>query len=319
MQYFPIFVDAKQLNVLVVGGGEVASRKVDLLLKTPALVTVVSPELTDSLRALLQQEKIMHIDGCYQSNLLQGRQLVFVATANKSLNQEVSEDARQAGVLANVVDSPALCHFITPSIIERAPMTFAISSEGQSPVLVRYWRERLEALIPQNLGQIAAFAGNKRAKIKALLNNVTKRRKFWESFFSSSRSQQPDQLEALYQQRLDTAINEQSQQGELYVIETPAHSDYLSLAALRHMQQSDIAFFEPGVQPVIIDLIRRDADRESISENPIIQILSRINNGQRVSYLSNTALTAHSEMWKTLRQKGVVISYFSSAKEFSSD
>ena len=319
MNYFPIFIDAKKLNVLIVGGGEVASRKVDLILKTPASVTVVAPQLSESLFSLLQAGKINHIDGLYHRDMLQQQQLVFVATSDKSVNEQISLDAHKVGVLANVVDDPQLCHFITPSIIERAPMTFAISSEGQSPVLVRYWRARLETLIPQNLGQIAKFAGVKRAQIKELFNNVTKRRKFWESFFSSSRSQQPTELESLYQQLLNKVDSEESIGGELYVLETPLHPDNLSLSALRHMQQSDVAIFEPTVSPVIIDLIRRDADREAVDGSLIKQILNHLSQGERVCYLSNQSPSEHRQLWQELSEKGFQVNYFSCAKTFSCD
>lgn len=313
MQYFPIFVDGKQLNVLVVGGGEVATRKVELMLKTPATVTVVSPKLSPALKALLQQRKIQYIDGTYDKTLLAARQLVFVATANRELNRQISLDARAAGVLANVVDDPELCHFITPSIVDRSPMVFAISSEGKSPVLVRYWREKLETILPQTLGKIATFAGNKRRQIKQQLDSVTKRRNFWEAFFSSSRAEQPNGLESYYQELIASTDNEQVVEGELYVVETPAQPELLSLAALRHMQKADIAIYDDGVAAAIIELIRRDAERESVSGEPLLQLEALLKEGLRVCYLSSKPLTEQSELWQSLRQRNYPIRSFASA------
>ena len=314
MQYFPIFVDGKQLNVLVVGGGEIATRKVELMLKTPANVTVISPKLSPALQRLAQDNKINYLNGCYDKSLLEHKQLVFVATANGELNQQISVDARAVGVMANVVDSPELCHFITPSIIDRSPMVFAISSEGQSPVLVRYWREKLETLLPQSMGAIARFAGNKRWQIKQLLDNVTKRRNFWESFFSSNRAQQVDKLDGLFDELIEKADNDLAIKGELYVVEAPSDPDLLTLAALRNMQKADIAVFDNKVSPAIIELIRRDADREALSEQPVKQISQLLAQGLRVCYLSSREVSGQSKLWQQLKEQDCHVEFYGGGK-----
>jgi len=297
VQYFPIFVDGEQLSVLVVGGGEVATRKVELMLKTPAQVTVVSPKLTKTIAALAADNRLTHIEGRYNKRLLEGKQLVFVATADNELNQQITHDARAAGVLANVVDSPALCHFITPSIVDRSPMIFAISSEGKSPVLVRYWRERLETLLPQTMGAIATFAGNKRSQIKQLLNSVTKRRNFWELFFSSSRAEQPQHLDALYDELIAQVRDDKPVQGELYVVQGTNTPDNLSLAGLRHMQKADIAVYDRDIAPAIIELVRRDAEREVSQDNVESQIFALINQGLRVCYIASPTQYQQTKTW----------------------
>ena len=313
MQYFPIFVDGEQLNVLVVGGGEVATRKVELILKTPAKVTVVSPQLSSSLKSLNHQGKLNYINSDYDKALLAGKQLVFVATADHEINRQVSLDAHAAGDLANVVDSPELCHFITPSIVDRSPMVFAISSEGKSPVLVRYWREKLETLVPQNMGRIATFAGEKRKQIKQKLDSVTKRRNFWELFFSSSRSEQPQQLESFYQQLIAQSDNQQPVSGELYVVEAPQQPDLLSLAALRHMQKADIAVYDDQISSAVLELIRRDADRELASVDIDTQIESLLKQGLRVCYLSTTPATSQAPLWRKFKAANFSVGYFSAA------
>jgi len=313
VQYFPIFVDGEQLNVLVVGGGEVATRKVELILKTPAKVTVVSPQLSSSLKSLNHQGKLNYINGDYDKALLAGKQLVFVATADHETNRQVSLDARAAGVLANVVDSPELCHFITPSIVDRSPMVFAISSEGKSPVLVRYWREKLETLVPQNMGRIATFAGEKRKQIKQKLDSVTKRRNFWELFFSSSRSEQPQQLESFYQQLIAQSDNQQPVSGELYVVEAPQEPDLLSLAALRHMQKADIAIYDDQINGAVLELIRRDADRESVTADLDTQIEGLLSQGLRVCYLSTAPAASQATLWRKLKAENFSVGYFAAA------
>lgn len=287
MQYFPIFVDGEQLSVLVVGGGEVATRKVELMLKTPANVTVVSPKLSNTIAQLANDNKLTHIDGYYDKSLLEDKQLVFVATENRELNKQITKDARAAGVLANVVDDPELCHFITPSIVDRAPMIFAISSEGKSPVLVRYWRERLETILPQAMGTIATFAGNKRSQIKTVLDSVTKRRNFWEIFFSSSRSEQPDQLDSLYDELINQVDGDMPVEGELYIVQGTDKPDNLSLAGLRHMQKADIAIYDHDISPSIIELVRRDAEREISQTDITTQVNQLMAQGLRVCYIAS--------------------------------
>lgn len=289
MQYFPIFVDGQQLSVLVVGGGEVATRKVELMLKTPADITVISPAISSSIEKFSQQDLLTHIDGYYDKNLLKGKQLVFVATENRELNAQITKDAREMGVLANVVDDPSLCHFITPSIVDRSPMIFAISSEGQSPVLVRYWRERLETILPQAMGAIATFAGSKRQEIKKVLNSVTKRRNFWELFFSSSNAEQPEKLRQWYEQLITQVDGNQPVVGELYVVQAPQIPDGLSLAGLRHMQKADIAIYQKDVARSVVELVRRDAEREQATEDVTQQISQHLANGQRVCYITGNS------------------------------
>lgn len=286
MQYFPIFIDTENSQILVVGGGEVAARKVELVLKTPAKITVVAPSLSPTLARLYQQGKFDYHHGNYNKTLLADKQLVFVATDDNKLNRQVSEDARRCRVLANVVDSPALCHFITPSIVDRAPVTFAIASEGKSPVLIRYWRARLEALVPQNLGTIARFAGEKRQQIKQLLDSVGKRRRFWERFFSSKQSEQLSDAQILFEQMVSQQQTDAPLQGELSVVQVPKHPDLLTLAALRNMQKADIALYDDTVPRPFLEMIRRDADRELVGDNAASQIEHYQSQHLRVCYLS---------------------------------
>ena len=313
MQYFPIFVDGQQLNVLVVGGGEVATRKVELMLKTPAKITVVSPEISASIARYRDAGQLTHLEGRYDKSLLDGQQLVFVATADNALNTQISRDAKAAKVLANVVDSPSLCHFITPSIIDRSPMVLAISSEGQSPVLVRYWRERLETLWPQAMGRIARFAGDQRQRVKQRLDSLSERRRLWELFFASSEVEKGDNLDENFEQMLDEVANGAPRGGELLVVQAPEDPDCLSLAGLRNMQKADIAVYDQGVGADIIELVRRDAEREPATEALAEQLQQLLADGMQVCYLVDGPLGEHQAMWQSVRAAGYPIHFFNSA------
>lgn len=291
MQYFPIFVDTQQLNVLVVGGGEVATRKIELLLKSNANVTVVSPNLSKEIQEFVNIGRVEHINELYHQSMLDGRQLVFVATANNELNAQISTQAKVRNIFANVVDSQALCHFITPSIIDRSPMVFAISSEGAAPVLVRYWRERLESIIPLVLGKVASFSGSKRQIVKDSFSDGNQRRRFWERFFSSGDSDDVSKLNGLFDRLLNKEQQTDGVDGELYLIQTTSDAQMLSLAALRHMQQSDIALVDENIDDQVIELIRRDANIAKLNQkDKLSQIERLLKDNQRVCILSNKPL-----------------------------
>ncbi|MCG6507725.1 bifunctional precorrin-2 dehydrogenase/sirohydrochlorin ferrochelatase, partial [Vibrio parahaemolyticus] len=155
-RYFPLFLDLTNKPVLVVGGGEVACRKIDALLRAGAKVTIVSPQIASTLQSLVDDGKCQWIQNFYTSQILTKEYLqVWATTDNPDLNHQVHKDAKNMGILVNVVDDQPYCDFITPSMIERGRVQLAISSGGASPVLIRNVRETLEAVLPQNLGLLA--------------------------------------------------------------------------------------------------------------------------------------------------------------------
>jgi precorrin-2 dehydrogenase/sirohydrochlorin ferrochelatase len=139
--YFPVFLNLKGKDVLVVGGGKVAERKVLSLLRSGANITVISPQITKRLEKERSLGRLKHISREYKSGDSQGAFLTIAATDSSDVNTSVSEDAN---CLINVVDSPSLCNFIFPSIIRRGNLTIAISTNGISPALSRSIRKELE-------------------------------------------------------------------------------------------------------------------------------------------------------------------------------
>ena len=130
MDYFPLFLDARKLNVLIVGAGEVAARKLELVMKTPATITVIAPWVCDTVKLLAQNEKVSLIEREFENNDLTGKDMVFIATDKPDVNQHIHDLARTHKVLVNVVDNTPLCQFITPSIVDRSPIVIAMSSGG---------------------------------------------------------------------------------------------------------------------------------------------------------------------------------------------
>lgn len=263
MQYFPLFLNLKSQPVLVVGGGEVACRKVDSLVRAGALVTIVSPQIAPYLKELVDSQECLWIQNFYSKEILDKKFIqVWATTDNPDLNHQVYHDAKRLGILVNVVDDQPFCDFITPSMINRGRIQLAISSGGASPVLVRNIREKLEASLPHNLALLADFGASKRADIKKALPSVDLRRKFWESFFADPRvdkaSTRPE-LEDLYQETLKEGIVEQ---GRTTWIDFGDDVELLPIKALRLMQEAEWVLYPQECPFSFVDLSRRDAERE---------------------------------------------------------
>ena len=145
MKYYPVFLDIADKKCVVVGGGEVAARKVKRLLDCGAKVSVVSPELHSELTALKNADRISHNACEYSIDFIDGAAMVIGATDDEKTNLLVSRDAREKGIPVNIVDDPQKCDFILPSIVERGDLVIAIGTGGKSPALARHLREELEA------------------------------------------------------------------------------------------------------------------------------------------------------------------------------
>lgn len=265
MDYLPIFCRLDNKPVLLVGGGEVAERKARLLLDAGAQLTVVAPELDPELAELAANGSIEWLAGEFAPQQLTGKWLVVAATDRREVNALVYQSANQARIFANVVDDPKRSSFIMPSIIDRSPLMVAISSGGKAPVLARLLREKLEALLPQHLGAVAAFAGSLRERVKARFASMGERRRFWERLLGADRLGQAlargDSASA--NQLADSLFADESQTGGEVVLvgAGPGDPGLLTLHALRQMQQADVVVYDRLVSDEVMALVRRDARR----------------------------------------------------------
>ncbi|MPW35722.1 bifunctional precorrin-2 dehydrogenase/sirohydrochlorin ferrochelatase [Vibrio sp. B1Z05] len=300
MRYFPLYYDLLHKPVLVVGGGEVASRKIESLLKAGAYVSVVSPRLEPFLATLAQDKKISWIKGFYQEHLIDEFVQIWATTDNPELNHRVHRDAKLAGIMVNVVDDTEHCDFITPSMITRGRIQVAFSSGGGSPVLIRNLRRTFEAVLPQNLGLLADFATSKRNDIKSKLSDVTQRRLFWECFFEDNRvkaATSTHSLQSCYEQMLDEHNFEPAY--SVTWIETGNDFEMLTLKALRLMQASEMVLYHQSIGTVYIDSSRRDAQRESwkeVSELKVLLEKEQNNNSAVVVLLPSMSKALQSEL-----------------------
>jgi uroporphyrin-III C-methyltransferase/precorrin-2 dehydrogenase/sirohydrochlorin ferrochelatase len=267
MKLLPIFLNVKDQPCLVVGGGEVAARKVALLRRATAQVTVIAPNLCASLAELAQSSEIAHRVAEFAPADVAGFMLVVAATDDLAVNRQVSDAARARGIPVNVVDQPTLCSFVMPSIIDRSPVVVAVSSGGASPVLARLLRAKLETLVPASYGRLATLVQKFRAQVKAKFNTTTERRRFWERVLQGPIA---EMLLAGQEKAAHTALEKAVQQepvgeqtvGEVYVVGGgPGDPDLLTFRALRLMQQADVVLYDRLVGKQVLDLVRREAER----------------------------------------------------------
>ncbi|MBD2813445.1 uroporphyrinogen-III C-methyltransferase [Xenorhabdus sp. Flor] len=268
MDYLPLFVELKSRAVLLVGGGEVASRKAGLLLRAGAALTIVAPELHSELQQRHQKGELEWLQGAFHPDYLDGVFLVIAATNDHSLNQYVFAEANRRAILVNVVDDQSLCSAIFPSIIDRSPVMVAISSAGKSPVLTRLLREKLESLLPFHLGTMAEIAGRWRNRVKQSLTSLRQRRYFWEKAFNGrfstlvANGQLQQAEEQLDKQLRDEQLKQTSKQGELVLVGAgPGDPGLLTLKGLQVIQQADVVLYDHLVSAEILELVRRDADK----------------------------------------------------------
>ncbi|MEL5637856.1 siroheme synthase CysG [Serratia ureilytica] len=268
MDYLPIFADLKQRPVLVVGGGDVAARKVSLLQRAGAEIRIVAQSLSPELEQQRQQGRVLWLGKTFDPQQLDDVFLAIAATDDNALNAAVFAEADKRRVLANVVDDQPRCSFIFPSIIDRSPLVVAVSSSGQAPVLARLLREKLEALLPASLGQMAQLAGRWRGQVKQRLASIGERRRFWENTFGGRfatlvANGQTAQAERQLEQDLHRfAAGDEGAQGEIALVGAgPGDVGLLTLRGLQVMQQADVVLYDHLVSGEILDLVRRDAER----------------------------------------------------------
>ena len=260
--YFPIFLRLEGERVLVVGGGEVALRKIRLMQNAGADLRIVARELHPELAGTAPYARD------FEPVQLAGCRLAIAATDDPALNAKVAREARAVGVPVNVVDDPGQSTWITPSIVDRSPMLIAISSAGAAPVLARRLREQLEATLPAAYGRIAGFLGAARARLKML--PVAQRRAVTERFLDGAgveRILSGD--EAAAGRELERAVHETPQAGEVYLVGAgPGDPDLLTFKALRLMQQADVVLYDRLVSAPILERVRRDAERIFVGKGP---------------------------------------------------
>ncbi|MBT4491981.1 MAG: uroporphyrinogen-III C-methyltransferase [Gammaproteobacteria bacterium] len=291
MRYLPLHFDLQGRTVLVVGGGELARRKVDLLLRSGAGIELVAPEISDELFSMLTSHTIHQAN--YESSRVNNQALVVAATNNPAVNEAVSIDARARNIPVNVVDAPELSTVTFPAIIDRDPLIVSVGSSATSPVLTRYVRQLIEQTLPEGLSAVASYLGQVRDRLKEVFPDIEMRRRQTENFLESPGYSAAESGDFKAAERYLFDKENESLAGEVYVVGAgPGDPDLLTLKALQLMQKADVVLYDNLVSPGVLDRVRRDARMEfvgkrsgykSTSQEHINDMLVRLaNEGHRV-------------------------------------
>jgi uroporphyrin-III C-methyltransferase/precorrin-2 dehydrogenase/sirohydrochlorin ferrochelatase len=265
MAGFPIFVELGRTPPLVAGGGELALAKVRLLLKRAERVSVAAPALAPGLRALAQAGSVEHLDAAPDLDAIRGRPLVVSATGDDAEDARVSILARSLGVPVNVPDRPLLCTFSLGAIVDRAPVTVAIGTEGTAPVLATRLRAQLEQDLHPRLGRLAEIAGGYRSNVATALSAGPARRTFWEDVLggpaaASILAGEEAAGRAAIETRLEAHSESVPQPGRVLLVGAgPGDPDLLTLKAVRALKSADVVLHDGLMGEGVLEHARREA------------------------------------------------------------
>ena len=263
MRYFPIFFDLKQRPVTVIGGGEEALRKIRLLLKTEAVISVIAPALHDELAA---EPRVNWIARHYHASLIEGAALVYSADA--SLNGRVAADAKALGIPVNAVDNPGISTFIVPSIVDRDPVVVAIGTEGTAPILGQGLRARIDALLPSRLGELAHAASGLRERVADTIPAGNQRRGFWHRFFfGEPRNAFLAGESCNYLAGVEGLFIDQNPKpvGRVSFIGASSYDpENLTIKAQRKLHEADVIVHDRAIPAAVLEMARRDAVRMAV-------------------------------------------------------
>jgi uroporphyrin-III C-methyltransferase/precorrin-2 dehydrogenase/sirohydrochlorin ferrochelatase len=272
MQSFPLFLSLKDRRALVVGGGEAAARKVELLLSAGARVSLIAGTVVGEVAQWIADGCICWAGRSFDDDDLTGMSLVIVASDDEALQMRVSVAAQQRCVPVNVVDRPKLSSFTMPAIVDRAPITIAISTGGAAPALARRLRAEIERALPATLGRMARFAEIFREQVRRTLDQPRLRRRFWDRVFEGRIAEMAlagDEIGARREliRLLDGARSEATRPsgtvaGLVHIVGAgPGDPDLLTMKAHRLLQRADTVVYDRLVSPEILAVGRRDAER----------------------------------------------------------
>ena len=265
MKHFPIFLDLQHKHCLIFGDGAIALRKANLLHKAGATISVVSSSCMDDLLFIVNQSGGQWItdEAAIQTIDWQPFYLIIAASSDSDFNLRIASQANAANKLLNVVEHPELSNFILPSIIDRSPITIAVSSGGAAPVLVRLLKSRIESMVPAAYGVLASFTASWREKVKQSIPSQSLRRRFWQTILEGVVAEKvmlgkQDEAEDLLQHAL--LERQTKKRGEVALVGAgPGDPDLLTFKALRLLQQAEVVLYDRLVAPAIMDMVNVEA------------------------------------------------------------
>jgi uroporphyrin-III C-methyltransferase/precorrin-2 dehydrogenase/sirohydrochlorin ferrochelatase len=280
MQAFPLFLRLQGRRALVVGGSEQAARKIELLLSAGAQVALIAETVTGEIAQLIADGRIAWVGRAFEPSELAGMSIAVVASDDPLLQGRVSQAAEARGVPVNVVDNAALSSFTMPAIVDRGPITIAISTGGAAPALARKLRAEIERALPTAIGRLARFAEIFRAQVRRTLAEPRARRLFWDRVFEGRVGELAlagDEIAARREliRLLDSARSDGAPApGIVHLVGAgPGDPDLLTLKAHRLLQRADIIVYDRLLSPAVLAMARRDAERLCLPQAEVAQRL----------------------------------------------
>ena len=268
MNWLPLLHRTNDVKFIIFGGGQVAQRKVQTLLKFDCDITLVSPQLDSRLQALVDQNRITYINTDAQQEHVLTNHSIVAATNDAAINQQIATWAKALACPISIADDPQNSDFIFPAIIDRNPVTIAISSASESPALTRYLRNQLDAAIPTRIPQLAMFVSNLRKSIRSSVDGSEQRQRIWRKLMSSA---MPNLVlagkEEQAKQVADSVIAKKTQSGEVFLVGAgPGDPELLTLKAVRLIQQADVVFYDRLVSPAILEYCSAKAEMHYVGK-----------------------------------------------------
>ncbi|MGV8939599.1 MAG: siroheme synthase CysG [Allorhizobium sp.] len=267
---FPAFFRVADELVAVFGCGDEAFAKTRLVGNTSARIVAYGEEPDAAYAAHLRDNAIELVAEAFDPAQLSGAKLVFAATGDAALDRTIVTAARAAKIPANAVDQPDYCDFLTPALVNRAPIAIAIGSEGTGPVLAQMIRAGIDRRLPRSLGRLARFAEQSREAVDRLVPRGALRRIFWRRFFTgevATAVERGDLTDARRHAAVLMMNGGQTPEGRVFLVGAgPGAEDLLTLRAHRLLMEADVIVFDALVPQAVVDMGRRDAERISVGK-----------------------------------------------------
>jgi uroporphyrin-III C-methyltransferase / precorrin-2 dehydrogenase / sirohydrochlorin ferrochelatase len=267
MRFMPVFLDLTSGTVALIGSGAAAASKLRLLRSAGANVRWYAGNGDETAQALAQDISTGEVE-LARGDPLQvdlGEFIAVVAASGGALDAQVAQRARRKNIPVNVVDGPDLSTFIFPAVVDRGEVIVAIGTGGASPVLARRLRERIEAVLPARIGDLAALMGRFRGEFARLRHASCSPRRFWESVVDGpiatvALAGGGQEAEAALARAIESTRSPERKSGAVFLVGAgPGDPDLLTLRGLQALQGADIVFYDEIVTPEILDRARRDA------------------------------------------------------------
>ena len=271
MTFFPLFHNTNTLKALLIGGGNIATRRAKSLIQAGVACDVMATSVSEDLVYLIESSGGgVTIDAYATDEVMLGYSLILALTDDRTVNKQVATDAKSMGLLVNVADSPNDGNVIFGATIDRAPLTIAINNGGASPVLSSILRQQLEQFVPKAYGQLASLVGGYRQQVKDALPSTVDRSTFWhkvlqgpvaEAVFSGKQ----DEAESLLKNHLNEVshgLDKVMSNGEVFLIGAgPGDPDLLTLRAFRLLQKANVVLYDALVSDGVMALVPESVER----------------------------------------------------------